>query len=71
MVHTELLDQLESLLYGAGICGGTECTEGMVVGIAFQKNFLAVEAKTEVWPYLHGTYSECLRNFIGYSSVFP
>ena len=58
MVHTELFDQLDTFLNGSRIVGCTQCTQRVVVGIAFQQHFLSVEQKSLLGSHFHGADAE-------------
>ena len=71
MVDAELLHQLQALLDGTGIVGCTECTEGVVVGIALEQHFLAVEFQSETWTNLNCANAKLSAHLVGHCSVFP
>lgn len=45
VVVTKGFHEAQTFFDGAGKCGSSERTEGVVVGKAFEKDFLAVEQK--------------------------
>ena len=54
VVEAEVLEQLDALLDGARIGGGTERTECVVVGNAFEDHLTAVELKAKRGTVLDG-----------------
>ena len=64
VVDAILLHQLQALLDGTRIGGSTEGSQVVVVGIAFEQDFLSVELQAEVGTYLHGTNAEMVGNGI-------
>ena len=71
MIDAKRLHKLYTLLHCTRICSRTKSTKAMVVGVSLEKNLLSVKPKSEVRTYLHSPYSECFRNLVGNTSVFP
>ena len=69
MVHTELLDQLESLLDGTRIGSCTQGTEGMMVGIALQQDLLAIHEQSLLRIQFDGTHAKLFFNLISHLSL--
>ena len=69
VVEAEVLEQLDALLDGTRIGGGTESTERVVVGNAFEDHLTAVELKAEGGTVFDGTDSEGLRHPVGDTSA--
>ena len=69
MVHAELFHQQDALLDGLGIGGSTEGAEGVVVGIAFEEDFTAVELEAELGSELDGADAELVAGLIGHRAV--
>ena len=69
MVHAKLLDELQTLLDSLRIGCSTECSECVVVGIALQQHFVAVELQTEVWTELDDAETELVTSLVGYRTV--
>ena len=70
MVDAELLHQQDALLDGFGVGGCTEGTEGMVVGIAFEEHFTAVESEAELRAERDGADAELIAGLIGDGAIF-
>ena len=64
MVDAILLHQLQALLDGTRIGGSAEGSQVVVVGIAFQQHFTAIEPQAIVRAYLYGTDAEVVSNTI-------
>ena len=60
VVHAVILNQLYALLHGAWVGCCTECSESVVVGIAFEQHLLAVEQQSLAWHESHVAYAEPL-----------
>ena len=71
VVDAKLLHQENALFDGAGIVGGTEGTQGVVVGISLQEHFPAVELHAEGGTELHRADAEMLGNAVGDGAVGP
>ena len=69
MVHTELLDQLESLLDGTRIGSCTQGTEGMMVGIALQQDLLAIHQQALLRNDFDGAHAKLFFNLISHLSL--
>ena len=69
MVHTELLDQLESLLDGTKIGSSTQGTEGMMVGIALQQDLPAIHQQSLLRIQFDGTHAKLFFNLISHLSL--
>ena len=48
MVHSERLHQFYTLLHSTRVGGCTKSTKAVVIGIALEKNLIAVELEAEV-----------------------
>ena len=70
MVHAKFLHQFYSLLHGARVGGSSEGSEGVVVGIAFEQYFLAVEQQPLTSYQCHVAYSEAFGHLVAHCSVF-
>ena len=69
MVHAKLLDEFQAFLDSLWIGCGTECSECVVVGIALQQHFVAVELQTEVGTELNSAETELVASLVGYRTV--
>ena len=70
VVHAKFLHQFYSLLHGARVGGSSEGSEGVVVGIAFEQYFLAVEQQPLTSYQCHVAYSEAFGHLVAHCSVF-
>ena len=69
VVDTELLHQLYAFLDGSWVGCCTEGTEGVVVGIALQQHFPAVELQTECRADFNGADTKQVGYLIGHATV--
>ena len=69
MVHAKLLDELQAFLDSLWIGCGTECSECVVVGIALQQHFVAIEFQTEVGTELNSAETELVASLVSYRTV--
>ena len=53
MVKSEIFEQFQPLLHGLRIGGGSERTEGMVVGDTLKEHLTAIQLKAEFWRKLN------------------
>ena len=65
MVHSEFLHQFQSLLDGTRIGCCTQGTEGMMIGITFQKHLFAVYQQALLRNDFDSTYTKRLLNLVG------
>ena len=65
VVEAEVLEQLDALLDGTRIGGGTERAEGVVVGNALEDHLAAIELEAKRRTVLDGTDTEGLCHPVG------
>ena len=68
MIHTELLDQLESLLDGTRIGSSTQGAKGMMVGIALQQDLLAIHEQSLFRIQFDDTHAKLFFNLVSHLS---
>ena len=69
MVHSEFLHQFQSFLDGTRIGGSTQGAKGMMVGIAFQQDLLAIYKQTLLRNDFDGTHAKLFFNLISHLSL--
>ena len=69
MVHAELLHQLQSFLDGTWISRSTECSQGMMVGIALQQYLLAIDEQALAWRIFDGAHTKLLLDLVSHIAL--
>ena len=67
MVEPEVLQQPQPLLYGPGVGGSSEGSEGVVVGNTFEQYLAPIEFHAEIRAEFHTAHSKAL----AYDIQFP
>ena len=69
MVEAPFLQHLQPLLDGAGVGGGAQGPEAVVVGDAFPYHLLPVEFEAEVGAVLNGAHAEAALHLVGHATL--
>ena len=69
VVQSELFHELDTFLHGTRIGSSTKGTQGVVVGIALEQHFPAIEQEAAVGSDFNGAHAKLLAHLVGHLFV--
>ena len=69
MIYAVILHQFDALLHRLRVSGSAESAESMMVCVAFQQHFLAIQHETLTRNEAYLTYAEALCHLIAHAAI--